>query len=372
MRSNREYLDMAKKIESIQKMIALPNITFSAEEADRFIEGVWDESVMSKNARLVKMASATKNVRHIGIGTADILKPAATFGSSDYKDTFDENNVQLSSNHFRAALVIHDEDLEDLTVGSPAQLKSTIMSMAQKKIASELDLAYWIADTQNLSGFASTDIKSTFDGWRYQLDNSQSGETYENDVTGSCVLMDASNVITGKAGSFDLATTQGIVEQDSNAPYNQEYKFAKMLQYYPSEYKMGGLSKLRFFVNDQIALNYIEALSDRATALGDAIITGKQQLSYGTVPIVQCPLMPTVMEIYAAGQKENYDATNGDLTDCLLTHENNLIVGIQRKITMESERSAADEANYFFFSLRVDVAIEDVYACLLTKRLKVV
>lgn len=373
MRSNRDLLSMVGKIDTIQKMVALPTITLAAQEADRFIEYVWDESKLKNHARLVRMASSTKNIRGLGIGTDRILKPSATFSSSDYKKTYTENLIQLTSKELRCCLVIFDSDLEDINVGNAAQLKNHIMSMGTKKIANELDEIYWIGDTQSLSSFASDDARSQIDGWRYRLDHSQSGETYENSVTGSTIILDASNTVTAKAADFDLTTSQGIEEQDTSAPYNQEFKFDLMIEKLPSKYKLGGLSSLRFFLNDQVAQRYVRALSKRATPIGDAAIQGKVPLSYGTIPIVTLPLMPTQMIINTSdAQKENLDtSTPGDLTDCVLTHEANFIIGVQKEIQMEAERSAADRANYFFFTLRVDVAIENVNAVVLLKRLKV-
>ncbi|MBA7549830.1 hypothetical protein ES705_42327 [subsurface metagenome] len=55
----------------------------------------------------------------------------------------------------------------------------------------------------------------------------------------------------------------------------------------------------------------------------------------------------------------------------MLTHKDNLIIGIHRDIEMETERSAADKATYFFYSLRVDLAIENVNAIVLIKNLKI-
>jgi len=372
MLTNRRLLNMQEKVDLIQKMVSLPAITLSAEEADRFIECVWDRSVMKNHARLVKMDHQTKNVRAIGLGTSRILKPAATFTQSDYVKEFEENRIQLSSKELRACVVIYDKDLEDINVGTPQAFKNTVMSMVQKKMAEELDEIYWIADNHSLSGFANTDARSVMDGWRYQLDHSQSGEDYENDVVGSCVLLDASNTIGARAGSFSLTTSQAIAEQNASAPYNWEFKWVDMLKYLPSQYKLGGLKKLRFFLNDQVLDNYIEALMDRSTPLGDSVLTGKEMLHFGMVPVVPCPLMPTTMKIDTVDAQKEALKSDGTLTDCLLTHEENLIIGVQKDIQMEGERSAADRANYFFFTIRADVAIEDVHACVLLKRLKVV
>lgn len=372
MRSNRELLSMSKKVELMKGMISMPAITLSPDEADRFIDYVWDRSVMKNNARLEKMAHNQKYVRGMGLGTTRILHPAATFTSVDYKKEFDHNTITLTARELRACVVIYDRDLEDVTVGSGAEFKNMVMGMITKKLAEELDELYWIGDRQSLSGFASTDARSQVDGWRYWLDHSQSGETYENDVTGSTVILDASNTVTAKVADYTLTTSQGIVEQNASAPYNWEFKFGKMIQHLPSQYKTGGLGNLRFFLNDQIEQNYIDALAARSTILGDNAILGTSPLKYGLVPMVMCPLMPVTMKIDTVDAQKEALKSDGDLTDSLLTHANNLVIGIQLEIQVEAERSAADRATYFFYTLRVDTAVEDVAGAVLLKRLKVV
>lgn len=372
MLDNRQFLDMATKHAYFSKMVSLPEITLLPEEADRFIEAVWDLSSMKNHARLVKMKSQTKNVRAIGFGSGRILVPGDEFDQSKYKKQFAENKIELSAKEFRAGVLIKDSDLEDINVGSAAEFKSTLLSMCRKQMARELDEIYWIGDTHGLSGFANDDARSELDGWRYQFDNSQATETYFNDVTGACIIMDASNTVTAKKANYTLSVTDGIAEQASGVPYNWEFKWVAMQKYLPPEYKLDGLKKLRYFMNDMVVDNYIEALMNRSTPLGDAVLTGKGTLHFGMIPVVPCPLMPTTMAIKDAGQHEFYDPTTpGDLTDCLLTHEQNLIIGIQKEIQLEVERSAADRGNYFFFTIRTDAKIEDVHAAVFLKRLKI-
>ncbi len=371
MRSNRDLLSMKKKRTLIEKMISLTSITLTPQEAKRFTLMVWDKSVLKNNARLVTMDSATRNVRALGIGTERILHPASTFSSSDYKKEFAHHLIPLATEEFRCCVIIYDSDLEDINVGTPAEFKRQVMDMVSMKLANELDEMYWIADKESLSGFADTDARCRLNGWRYQLDHSQSGEAYENKVTGSAIILDASNTVTARAADFELTTTQGIAETDANAPYETEFKFDLMIEYLPSEYKVGGLDKLRFFCSDQIVSRYHRKLSRRATGLGDSILAGKAPMSYGLVPIVSCPLMPTTMKIDTVDAQKEALKADGDLTDCTLTHQSNFIIGVQKDIQVEMERSAADRANLFFYTLRVDAKMEDVHGVTLCKRLKV-
>ena len=60
MKTNKQMLS---KKEQIAKMVALPSIVLEAEEADRFIDYVVDESVMKNSARIIKMKKQTKTIR---------------------------------------------------------------------------------------------------------------------------------------------------------------------------------------------------------------------------------------------------------------------------------------------------------------------
>lgn len=350
MKTNAQLLS---KAEQIAKMTALPTIVLAAQEADAFLDYMVDESVLKNNARIIRMNGPEKNVRAIGFGSGRFLKPASTFSSSDYKKTWTDQKILLTTSKVRGCVAVFDDDLEDNIEG--AKFKDHLLRMVATKVANELDEAAWISDKHSLSGFASTDIRSMWDGWRYQITHSAVGNDYYNVVTGSSHVLDATS-------SFTL--TGKIAEQDAAAPYNWEFKFHKMLKTMPSKYKKGGLKNLRFWQSDQVTQDYINALSARSTILGDNAIMGDAQMKYAKVPMVDCPLMPTDLDA-------NGVSGAGSYTDCLLTPAQNLIMGVQREITIESQREAADEATYWFYSMRLCFAIENVDAVVLTKKLTI-
>ncbi len=348
MRTNHNMLN---KKQQIEKMISLPTIVLAAEEADQFIDYIVDESILKQNARVVKMNKPTKEIRALGLGSSRFLKPGATFSSSYYLKTLSHDKITLTAVKVRGAVAIFDDDLEDNIEGDA--FADHVMRMVAGQIANELDEAFWIADAHSLGGFAATDIRSIWDGWRYRITHAGSGETYENDVSGSPTLLDATS-------AFSLAGK--IAQQNGSAPYNWEFKYSKALKSLPSKYKSVGLANLRFFSNDIVSQDYVESLSERSTILGDNAILGTAPLTYGKVPIVDCPNMSDTLG--ATGIHGG-----GSYTDTLLTPKNNLIVGIQRDIKIESQREAADEATYWFYSMRADLAIENVNACVLIHKL---
>lgn len=418
MKTNKQMLS---KKQQIEKMVSLPAIVLEAEEADRFIDYIVDESVMKNNARVVKMQKETKNIRALGLGENRFLYPGATFTAADYLKQLSDQKIALTTKKMRGCVVIYDDDLED-NIERDA-FADHVMRMVAGKIGNELDEIFWIGDTAGIGGFAATDTRSLFDGWRYRIKYSQAAAGYlsghYNTVSGRATLMTAINetdwvlntatavgtiiepaalpngfvyiaiavagdtqtgavepaawptvlgqtvlddMVTWRCHAYDCALPGMIAEQNAATPYNWEFKYGNMLKRLPSKYKRAGLKNLRFFQSDQLVQDYINALSARSTILGDQAILGQGPIQYGQVPIVPCPNLTVTMSAAGVLGGANY-------ADTLLTPAGNLIIGIQRQLKIESQRMAADEATYWFYSIRADCAIENVNACVMMEKL---
>lgn len=357
------------KVGKAYNLISMPTITLTEEEADTFIDYIVDESVMKNYARIEKMGRPEKNIRAIGFGDARFLYPADEFNESKYKKQWSHNKIRLRTEKARGAIAVFDDDVEDIRhIESENEFMDHLMRIVAKKIANELGIAYYISDTHGLNGFAVDDIRSMWDGWRYIINHSASGQAYYNNVSGAAYIKDACLCESGAScpsGQSDPGAhfqfPGMIAEQDPNPPYNWEFKYHHMLKNMPSKYKANnGLANMVFLNSDLVTQDYLEALSQRGTALGDAIFTGKVPPAYGKVPIIDVPLMPTNLGQDTDG---TYGlAEQGDYTDVLLTLKNNLIIGVQRDIKIETQRVPADEATYVFYSLRTALAIENVNA----------
>jgi hypothetical protein len=393
MLTNRDILDSSGHFSvplAIKKMVTIPDTTLNPEESKGFIERMWDQSNMKYYARKELMKDHTKNIRGISWGTGDFFAPEAEFDSTKIKTAFGSENILLTSKELRAGILIKDKDYEDLNIGTAAQFKAHLFSMAQKRMALELEQLCWLGDTHDLNGYDVDNPRSVDDGWRYWLDNSGTGETYEvtrDGVAQGATLLDASNTVTARASSFTVTTLQAIAEQRIAAPYNLEIKFGRMLKELPSQYTTDGLGDLRYFCNDKVLVDYTEQLQDRGTPLGDMAVMGKTFTTANGIPIIPCPLMPVTMKIDTVdNQKEawvdtaavkgtlqsGFPTTGGDLTDVVLTKNNNFGVGIHLELVMEAERSAKDRGNYYYFTTRICTFVGDVVAAVLLKRLKLI
>ncbi len=354
MINNKALLSKKDFIKSTA-LVAMPAISLNAEEADKFLDYVIDESFWDKNARIVKMDKNEKYIRYMGYdSTKRFLKPASTFASSDYIKTFTEGKITLSSKKLRGAVVIYDDDLEDNIEGQ--QFADHLMRLIAKRIANELDEIYYVSNPTS-TGFVATDARHMFYGFRYNLLNANA--TLTGSLPGVCAELNANST-----GDF---LNVGKIAECSSGTGIWEFKFAKMLSTLPSKYKIAGLTNLRFFCNDIVVSDYVSALADRGTALGDAAILGKTPLTYGTVPIVSIPLLPISYATGSAGTEEYAAAVSATYkyTDCILTSADNFIIGLHRSLKMESQREAADEATYVFYSIRADMAVENPEAAVI-------
>lgn len=438
---NKELLNKKNFLKAIN-MKALPDIVLLPEEADKFIDYVVDQSFWKNNARIVKMEKVEKNLRYLGFNAGTrFLKPAAKFASSDYLKEFAEGKVTLQAQKVRGAVVIYDDDLEEGIEGQA--FADHLMKLIAKKVANEIDEASYCSHP----GFADTDIRSLWEGFRYRLLYGFLSEGREKTGTFPKVatILDASNTLAGHTNDF---TVPGKIAErvivDTTYSGDWEFKFSKMLAVMPSRYKLMGLKNLRFFCNDIIPNDYAEALATRATILGDKALLGENDLPFRTVPIASVPLMPVTYEpvVGTIDGKENYDltgtlhnitssdATNsfkiaGNFTaefpaglkiivmgtaaddgvytvvsaiyadptttitvvettvatvttdnavgklggnvcaDVILTPKNNFIIGIQKELTLESKRAPEDQAQYIFYNLKIDIAVENPEAAVI-------
>jgi len=353
----------------LKAMKALPDITLLPEEADKFIDYVVDQSFWKNNARIVKMEKVEKNLRYLGFkaGTR-FLKPANKFAASDYLKEFAEGKVTLQAQKVRGAVVIYDDDLEEGIEGQA--FADHLMKIIAKKVANEIDEASYCSHP----GFADTDIRSLWEGFRYRLLYgflSEGGREKTGTFPKAATILDASNSLAGH--DSDFAKTGKIAERikvDTTYTGDWEFKFSKMLAVMPSRYKLLGLKNLRFFCNDIIPNDYAEALATRATILGDKALLGENDLPFRTVPIASVPLMPiTYQKVGAVGStlgREAYEGDDADVyADAILTPKNNFIIGIQKELTLESKRAPEDQAQYVFYNLKIDIAVENPEAAVI-------
>jgi hypothetical protein len=80
-------------------------------------------------------------------------------------------------------------------------------------------------------------------------------------------------------------------------------------------------SELRFIAGTNVVQDYIDALSERATALGDQALQQRITLTPFGIPLIEIPLLPTNLTYGSPASSDN--------SFILLTHFQNLITAIE-------------------------------------------
>lgn len=365
-------------------------------QADKFIDYVIDVTGLKNNARVVRFRNEDLVIDKIGVGrrvamaAEEAVAPSLRRGVSTSKVTLRPVEIIVP---FEIGDSFREINLEGDSV------EDHIVKMMATQLANDLETLYIEGDTLgrasieadiNESGSSTNHIKDSYlalvNGW---LKGARSG-----------------NVV-------DLA--------GANVGANA---FSKMLNALPAKFKRNRQS-LRFMTSIDLEQNYREKVSTRATASGDAALNSLQALTPFGVPLAPFPLFPfrprvvehvvlvnsstasTLLHApyanetvhastlsstatakyvkdtdytvdYAAGTitkkaggaisdgatvKVTYDAN----PQILLTHMDNMIIGIGRDIRIEKDRDIFKRVNQYAITLKVAVEYEEATAIVLGK-----
>lgn len=127
----------------------------------------------------------------------------------------------------------------------------------------------------------------------------------------------------------------------------QDYQtiFRQLLTSIPSKFKRNLGSDFRYWVPVILEEKYRDALSARGTNLGDVTLQGRDALKYQSVQIVPTPAM------YVR------TSSSPDHSHILLANRNNLYVGFQRAIRIETWRDPREGAKSWVVTTRFDAKV---------------
>lgn len=292
--------------------LALSDLTSAGklnnEQALLFVRKLIDQPTILNGARTVSMNAPIVDINKIGFGSR-IMKAATSataLGSSDRsKPTL--SKLSLTANEVMAEVHLPYDVLEDniesagaanneaMNAG-PGGLRNTLISLIAERAALDLEELSLLGDTT--SGDAYLAVQ---DG--YLEDAKDNGNVYNH-------------------GSTAISKTL----------------FKKGIKTLPTKYLRNKGAMVQYVSHDQ-ETEYRDTLADRATALGDASITGATQaMAYGT-RVVPVALMPEA---------------NG-----LFTNPLNLIFGIWRDISMEYDKDIRARVYIIVLTCRVAFKIEE-------------
>lgn len=271
-----------------------------SEQAEKFIDIVIDQPTIINEARVVRMNSPKRKIEKIGFGSR-ILKAAPASGTA------------LSSG---------DRSRPDLGM----------VELETKEIIAEVWIPYDVLeDNIEREGLEDTIMRKI-------------AERAALDLEEWLILAD-----TSSSDDF-LALTEGIIEltpvhntvDASGITSVTKTLFKAGIQYMPTQY-LRNLSMMRFYTSHDVETEYRDSLATRLTDLGDEKIIGRTPCYAYGVPVVPCAMVPS--------------------NKVILTYPNNIIMGIQRDITIETDRDIRSRVLIIVLTIRCDVKLEQDDAC---------
>jgi hypothetical protein len=359
-------------------------------QSNRFIDYVIDETALKDNARIIRFRNESLDIDKIGVG-ARLAVPKSEARDPGIRRGVTTSKITLTPKEIMVPFEIGDTFREINIEGD--SIENHIISMMARQAANDIEELYINGNTLGPAeiegnivpgGSATQYIKDSylalFDGW--------------------LKLLDSANIVDAEGANIGLS----VLGRTFRA---MPTKFRRILK------------DMRFYMAPDLEQIYYEKLSTRATSLGDSVAGGMGHRPFG-IPIVGVPLLdflPSITEHHTFTSGSTYSLANapvqnvvitpatlddtpttpyvedtaytlneatGLITDIgnalgaakitydanpqiLLTHMNNLIVGIGRDVRIEKDRDIFKGVNQYAITLKVAVQIEELTAAVKTR-----
>ena len=280
------------------------------EQANQFIDLVLDQPTILKQARVHRMSAPEVWINRMGFGSR-ILRAARTTGSANDGGDNDRyvlkadrakvttSKIQLTSSEIIAEVRLPYEALEDNIEGP--SLEAHIMRLIAEQAALDLEeFALW-ADTGSGDAFMALQ-----NGW--------------------------------------LKRSNAHVADNLGAGVNPDL-FATALLAMPQKY-LRYLPQMRGFVSVANTIRYRQKVAQRQTGYGDAALQEAIAISAHGLRLEGAPMLAA----------DNIGATG------LVTFPNNLVFGIRRDITVETDKDIRSREYIIVLTLRAGLQIDDADA----------
>ena len=306
----------------------------NAEQSARFLDYMFDATVIGKVARTVRMRSDTAEIDRMSVG--EKLMTLATEGDttgSNAAVTF--SKISLSTKKLRLNWELSTESLEDNIEGP--DLEDHIARMMATQAGNDIEDVVLNGDT-SLTGDA---LYKSFDG------------------------------------VVKKAKASGTVVAGAGAEVSREL-FNKALKAMPRKYKQRR-GDLRFLAGSNLIQDFLykNSIGTNQTIpqdIASSIIRGATEplggpagyvapFAFG-IPIVEVPLLNEA-------QTGSYSSPSGSHGDIHLTFPNNVVIGVKRDVTVyRFFQPRKDSVEYTLYT-RVGVQIEQANAWVVVKDVKV-
>lgn len=285
----------------------------SPEQTNTFIDMVVDQPTILKQVREVRMTGPTAKINKIGM-SGRMLRAATQTGGANDNGSNDRylakakrsapttSQIEMSTKEVIAEIRIPYEVFEDNIEGDNFEMH--VMRLIAERAALDLEELALFGDTTN----ATDDFLALHNGYMKRAT--------------------AHVVDNAAAGANDAMITTSLLAMP------QQY-----LRYLP---------QMRAFISQANKIKFQASRIARQTALGDASVVGNMALVSQGLTIEEAPMLASdTLAVGGAGKKG------------LITNPKNLIFGIQRHLTIETERDIRSREFVIVLTMRIALNVED-------------
>ena len=319
------------------------------DQANRFLDYMWDATILAKAARTIRMRSNTTEIDRVSVGQR-LMTVAAEEQPRDYVNadgsqwtnaaaTF--SKISLTTRKLRLDWELSAEALEDNIEGP--DLEDHIARLMATQAGNDIE------DTLINATGSGSGLMSAFVGFR------------ANAISNAHVV-------------------------DANAQGLDKAVFNKAIKTMPRKYKQRR-NQLRFFSGSNLVQDYLYNLTANAGSvnpwdIASGVIRGDVVANDGGpgtttpfafgIPVINVPLMDETRDSTGKAYGDTgYDASAGLFGDLHLTFPQNFIVGIKRDVVVyRLFQPKKDTIEYTLF-IRVGCAFENFDAHVIVKNVKV-
>lgn len=330
--SNNELLE---KVIRTTELGADDGGLLNAEQANTFIDYMWDATSLVKTARTVRMRSDTRDIDKVSVGSK-LLRLATEAVDDGVNATPSFTKISLTTKKLRLDWELSSESLEDGIEGT--SLEDHIARLMATQAGNDIEDLAINGDTS----LTSDPLYKAFDGWRKKA-------------------LDGGRVVAGGSAQISKAT------------YNSALKAL------PRMYK-SRRNNLRFYTGSNLVQDYmynLTTLGSNATApedIASGILRGNVAGPSGAgggaypfafgIPIFEVPLFKEDLTVSASLGTGNHGYVE-------LTFPDNRIIGVKREIQVFREFKPKKDSIEFTMYTRVGVEIENLDAFCVVKDVKV-
>lgn len=289
-----------------------------AEQTNTFIDMVLDQPTILKQVRQVRMTKPEMKINKIGL-TGRLLRGATQAGSANDNGTNPRylaaskrsapttSQIEMATKEVIAEVRIPYEVLEDNIEGNNFQ--AHIMRLIAERAALDLEELALFGDTAILP--ATDDFLCLQNGWFKKA---------------SAHVVDNANT-----GADDGMITDVLLAM-------------------PQQY-LRNLGSMKMWISQQNKIKFQATRIARQTALGDASVVGNTKLYSQGLNIEEAASI----------------AFDGVGNKGLMTHTQNLIWGVQRQLTVETDKDIRSREYIIVLTMRIAQQIEDANAVVVVK-----